>query len=89
MTLRSTPTTLDCAACGDAVTEAGYLPATERDDGYEPAPGDAVCGACGFNAVGTAGCAPELDDVTDPEAADTLLYVRETDDGFAVVRAKS
>jgi hypothetical protein len=89
VTLRSTPTTLDCAACGDTVTDTGYLPATESDDGYEPSPADAVCGACGFTAVGMTGCAPELGDVTDPEAADTLLCVRATDDGVEVVRSKT
>lgn len=89
VTLHSTPTALDCAACGDTVTGAGYLPAVERDDGYEPSPADAVCGACGFTALGTAGCAPELGDVTDPATADTLLYVRATDDGVEVVRSKA
>jgi hypothetical protein len=34
------------------------------------------------------GCAPELDDVTDPDRADALLYVRTTDEGLDVVSAK-
>jgi hypothetical protein len=88
MHLRSTPETLACSACGDDIADAGYLPATEQDDGYEPHADAAVCDACGFNDVGMMGCAPELDDVIDPGPDDVLLYVRRTDDGVDVVRVK-
>jgi len=84
--LAPTPTTLTCSVCGATVGDAGYLPATEGDGGYRPTPDDAVCGACGFNEVGMAGCAPELDDVVDGD--DVLLYVERTDDGFDVVSVK-
>ncbi len=87
MELASTPT-LYCSACDEEIEDAGYLPATERDGGYEPSADAAVCDACGFNAIGMTGCAPELDDVVDPGPDDVLLYVRTTDDGFEVVSAK-
>lgn len=88
MALVSTPESLYCAACGGEIEGAGYLPATERSDGYEPLADDAVCDACGFNDVGTTGCAPELDDVVDPGPDDGLLYVRVTDGGLEVVSAR-
>jgi len=88
MELVSTPETLTCVECGAAIDGAGYLPATEREGGYDPIVDAAVCDACGFNDVGMTGCAPELDDVTDPDRADALLYVRTTDEGLDVVSAK-
>jgi hypothetical protein len=87
MELRSTPT-LRCSACGTEIEGAGYLPALERDDGYEPLADAAVCGACGYNEVGMMGCAPELGDLIDPDAADALLFVRVAADGVDVVSAK-
>ena len=68
--------------------DEGYVPATERESGHEPAVEDAVCDACGFNEVGMMGCAPELDDVAESGAADVLLYVRRTDGGLEVVSVK-
>ena len=88
MQLRSTPGTLVCSACGDEITGAGYLPAAERSDGYDPHSDAAVCDACGFNELGMMGCAPELADVVDPGPDDVLLYVRRTDDGVDVVSVK-
>lgn len=85
MTLRSTPAVLTCVECEDEIADAGYLPATEYGDGYEPMPDEAVCGACGFNDIGMAGCAPELADVADPDTADVLLYIQPTDTGVEVV----
>ncbi|RKD95411.1 hypothetical protein [Halopiger aswanensis] len=91
--LLSTPT-LSCSECGEPIEDAGYLPAVEREDedkdGYEPIADAAVCDACGFNEIGMMGCAPELEDVTDPDPNRVLLYVRVTDDGDAleVVSAK-
>jgi len=87
MDLLSTPDPLRCSRCSDRITDAGYLPAV-RDDGYDPRPADAVCGACGFNEVGMRGCAPVLDDVTDPGPDDVLLYVRVTAEGIEVVDEK-
>ncbi|MFC6765251.1 hypothetical protein [Natrinema soli] len=87
MELVSTPT-LYCSECDAEITDAGYLPATERDDEYEPLADAAVCDACGFNEIGMMGCAPELDDVIDPRPDDRLLYVRVTDDGLDVVSTK-
>ena len=87
MELVSTPA-LSCTECDEEIEDAGYLPATERDEGYEPLADAAVCDACGFNEIGMTGCAPELDDVIDPEPDDVLLYVRVTDDGIEVVTAK-
>ena len=88
MELTSTPATPECSVCGDEVDDAGYLPAVERESGYEPQSEAAVCDACGFNEVGMMGCAPELDDVDGSGAADVLLYVRRTDDGLEVVSGK-
>lgn len=88
MELTSTPETLSCSECGERITDAGYLPATESEDGYEPRAEAAVCDACGFNAIGMMGCAPELDDVVDPGPDDVLLYVRRTDDGIEIVSTK-
>jgi hypothetical protein len=88
MQLVSTPETLACTVCGDELATAGYLPARETDDGYEPMADSAVCDTCGFNEVGMLGCAPELGDVVDPEPNDVLLYVRRTEEGFEVVTAK-
>jgi hypothetical protein len=88
MDLDSTPNRLACSECGEAITDAGYLPAAEGGTGYEPRPDAAVCDACGFNEVGMQGCAPELDDVVVSGAADVLLYVRRTDDGLEVVSRK-
>jgi len=88
MELLSTPETLTCAECGAAIDGAGYLPASERDGGYDPTADAAGCGTCGFNDLGMTGCAPELDDVVDSEEADALLYVRATDERLDVVSAK-
>lgn len=88
MELVDAPSTLTCAECGEEVRDAGYLPATTGEDGYEPAVDDAVCDACGFNEVGMLGCAPELDEVTEPGPDDVLLYVRPTDGGIDVVSVK-
>lgn len=88
MDLASHPETLTCTACETVIENAGYLPTTERDGTYHPLVDAAVCDTCGFNDIGMAGCAPELDDVVDPGPDDTLLYVRLTDDGIEVVSAK-
>ena len=88
MNLASAPESLDCSTCGEQITDEGYVPATEREAGYEPAVEDAVCDACGFNEVGMMGCAPELDDIDTTGAADVLLYVRRTDGGLEVVSVK-
>ncbi|SEV96401.1 hypothetical protein [Natrinema salifodinae] len=96
MELESTPESLTCTECGEELSDQGYLPAVERDDDYEPLPDGAICGACGFNEVGFAGCAPELDDVvgsdsdlaSDADQADALLHVRITEDGLDVLSAK-
>lgn len=88
MNLTSSPEELVCSECGEPVDDAGYLPAVEREDAYEPMPEAAVCGACGFNQLGYAGCAPELDDVVDPGPDDVLLHVRATDDGIEPLSAK-
>lgn len=88
MRLDPMPASLTCALCGTGIDDAGYLPATDRDGGCRPRTDDAVCGACGFNEVGMAGCAPELDDVTDAGPDDVLLYVQRVDDGFDVVSVK-
>lgn len=77
-----------CAECGEELADAGYLPATERDGDYDPQVDAAVCDACGFNEVGMMGCAPELDEVTDPGPDDVLLYVRTAADGVDVVSVK-
>lgn len=87
MELVSTPE-LSCSACDEEIEETGYLPATERDGGYEPLADAAICGACGFNEIGMMGCAPELDDVIDPEPDDVLLYVRVIDGDIEVVTVK-
>lgn len=87
MTLASTPETLTCAECGEAL-EAGYLPAVARGDEYEPRAADAVCSACGFNEVGYAGCAPEVDDVVDAGADTVLLHVDATGDDLEVLSVK-
>ena len=88
MNLVSAPESLGCSTCGEQITDEGYVPATEREAGYEPRGEDAVCDACGFNEVGMMGCAPELDDVDESGTADVLPYVRRTDDGLAVVSGK-
>lgn len=88
MTLDPVPASLTCAACGTTIDDAGYLPATDENDIYHPHPDDAVCGTCGFNEVGMMGCAPELDEVTDGDAADVLLYVERTASGFDIVSVK-
>jgi len=88
MDLLSTPGTLSCSECGAEIEDAGYLPATERASGYEPLAERAVCGACGFNEVGMRGCAPELDELTDPAPDDVLLYVQVTDAGLEPSLAK-
>lgn len=87
MRLTSTPESITCAACGEAV-ESGYLPAVDRGDGYEPSPDDAVCAACGFNEVGYAGCAPEVGDVVDADDETVLLHVDATGDGLEVLSVK-
>lgn len=74
--------------CGDDVVDAGYLPATDENGRYRPRTDDAVCGTCGFNDVGTMGCAPDLDAVTDAGDDDVLLYVERTAEGFDVVTVK-
>mgnify|MGYP006279562123 FL=1 len=88
MRLDPAPDSLTCAICGEAVEDAGYLPAADENDIYCPHPDDAVCGSCGFNEVGMMGCAPELDGVSDADAADVLLYVERTNGGFDVVSVK-
>ena len=88
MEFASTPAIPECSVCGEEFTEAGYLPAVERESGYEPRGEAAVCDACGFNEVGMMGCAPELHDVAESGAADVLLYVRRTDGGLEVVSVK-
>lgn len=79
---------LDCSACGDEIDDVGYLPAIEREDVYEPKSESAVCGTCGFNEIGMMGCAPELDEITEPGPDDVLLFVRHTAGGFEVVSVK-
>lgn len=88
MDLVSTPTTLECSECGIEIEDAGYIPATESEDGYEPTPEAAICDSCGFNEVGMMGCAPTLDEVTQAGANDVLLYVTATHEGIAVVSAR-
>lgn len=88
MSLVSTPDALSCAECGTGIEDAGYLPASERDGEYDPLVDAAVCDTCGFNAVGMTGCAPELEDLTDPGPDDVLLYVRPTADGVDVLSVK-
>ena len=88
MEFTSTPATTACSVCGDEVADTGYLPAVERESGYEPRGKDAVCDACGFNEVGMTGCAPELNDVDESGTADVLLYVRWTDGDLEVVSIK-
>lgn len=88
MELVSTPKTLSCSECGEEITATGYLPATKGDAGYEPLADVAVCDACGFNSIGMMGCAPELDEIIEPDPDDILLYVRRTDDGFDVLSTK-
>lgn len=87
MSLTSTPETLVCAAC-DEEFEEGYLAAVDRDGEYEPRPDDAVCTACGFNEVGYAGCAPEVDDVVDTDDGTVLLYVDASGDDVEVRSVK-
>lgn len=88
MELVDLPGTLECAECGEAIQAAGYLPAVEGPDGYAPATDAAVCDACGFNEIGMAGCAPELDEVDGGDAVDALLYVRIGDAGVEVASVK-
>ena len=93
MELDHEPDRLTCAECGEDVTDSGYLPARDvGDETYEPVPEGALCGSCGFNEVGFAGCAPELGDVRDKvlagETADTLLQISVTADGIDVLSAK-
>lgn len=88
MELTSIPEALTCAECGGSIDDAGYLPAVERGDAYDPIPEPTVCDACGFNEIGFAGCAPELDDVVDPGPDTVLLHVRITDGGIEVLSAK-
>lgn len=83
MRLASTPEALICVECGEGFEE-GYLPAVDRDGAYEPRPDDAVCTACGFNEVGYAGCAPEVDDVVDLDEGTILLHVSATSDDIEV-----
>lgn len=87
MSLASDPESLACAACGDEFEE-GYLPAVDGDGEYDPRPDGAVCLACGFNEVGYAGCAPEVDDVVDDEDGFVLLHVDAGGDGIAVRSVK-
>ena len=90
MNLEPEPDSLTCAECGAVLAESGYLPASEvGDETYEPIPEAALCGACGFNEVGFAGCAPELDDVLgDSSTGDVLLQVKATDAGVDVLSVK-
>lgn len=83
MRLASTHEALTCAECGEGFEE-GYLPAEDRGGEYDPGPEDAVCTACGFNEVGYAGCAPEVDDVVDAGAGTVLLYVDASGDDVEV-----
>lgn len=89
MELLSPPDSLRCSVCDEAIENAGYLPVTEREAGYEPLADAAVCDACGFNSIGMVGCAPELDDVVEPGSADRLLYVAMTGDGIDVLSEKA
>jgi len=82
------PASLTCAVCGEAIDDAGYLPATDLDGSYRPHSDDAVCGACGFTEVGMSGCAPELDEVAESTPDDVLLYVERTSEGFDTVSVK-
>ncbi len=79
---------LACATCGGSIEEAGYIPATDGADGYDPQGDAAVCDDCGFNRIGMTGCAPELDDVIEPGPNDVLLYVRAGADGYEIVHEK-
>lgn len=89
MELDPEPDSLTCAECGTTVAESGYLPATEvGEETYEPLPDMAVCGTCGFNELGFAGCAPEFGDLADPGSADTLLQIAVSDMGVDVLGAK-
>lgn len=93
MQLDPEPDSLTCAECGENVAESGYLPARDLgDETYEPVPERALCGTCGFNEIGFAGCAPELGDVRDEvladETVDALLQVSITDDGIDVLSSK-
>lgn len=84
----SPPESLHCAECGEAVEDTGYVPARGNGGTDDLLSEDAVCGDCGFNAIGMSGCAPELDDLGASDEADVLLYVRRTDEGFDVVSTK-
>lgn len=88
MNLAATPDELVCSECGEPLEGSGYLPAVEHGDAYDPVPEAAVCGACGFNELGFAGCAPELDDVVEPGPDDVLLHVEVTDGGVEPLSAK-
>lgn len=83
------PETLTCSECGEEVDDQGYLPATDDEGVYRPKTDLALCGACGFNEVGFAGCAPDLEEVVDPGPDDALLHVRVTDEGIDVVSSKT
>lgn len=102
MELDLTPETLTCSACGNGIDDQGYLPAAADDGTYRPKTDAALCAGCGFNEVGFAGCAPELEDVLsvdqeqgrektadpDPDPDDVLLHVRVTDTEIEVVSEK-
>lgn len=84
----SAPSSLECSECGMEIEDAGYVPATERDDGYEPTLEEAICDTCGFNEIGMMGCAPPLDEVTQAGSNDVLLYVNATEEGIDVISAR-
>lgn len=88
MKLASTPKPLYCSECGEKLEDTGYLPATEHAEEYQPLADAGVCGECGFNEIGMMGCAPELADVIDADAADVLLYVRRINEGMEVKSTK-
>lgn len=95
MQLDPEPGSLSCADCGEPVADSGYLPAVAvSEETYQPVPDRAVCGACGFNELGFAGCAPELGDVVgdvvadDTVEADRLLQISVSAAGIDVLSAK-
>jgi hypothetical protein len=85
--IQPAPASLEYSECGTTVEEIGYVPAEEGDGAYRSDLQNALCGACGFDAVGASGCALELGEVVDPSPEDLLLHVR-VDDGVEVLSAK-
>lgn len=66
--IRITELPLTCRSCGDEIEE-GYAAAVEQNGAYELQAAEAVCGRCGFNEIGFAGCAPTLTDLDSDAAA--------------------